>query len=128
MTSDTSAPAAKKALGKKDRTASGTWSAVRLGPDKNPANGEIIASATVTGSTATAPAEIEALWKPGEVAICWNATPKPKHQMTEAGKASLRRKALRRRLESKHPLLADLLEQQEHEARPEYFAGKPYEG
>lgn len=49
---------------------------------------------------------------------------KPARRLTQTGLASMRSKRLRRQLDRKHPLLADLLEETEHRASPDYFAGK----
>lgn len=99
----------------------GTYYAVRLGPDKNPSRGEVIHVSP--GSGHGIPDDIMALWKPGEVAVVWGYD-KPLRQLSEAGLASVRQKRLRRRLDARVPLLAEVIEEQEHAAKPDFFAGK----
>lgn len=96
------------------RQGPGTWFAVRLGADKNPANGEIIAQSANRD-------EIQPLWRAGEIAICWSADPKPTRKLSSAGLASARRKRLRARLAKQAPLFAEQLEAQAIAAEPTRF-------
>jgi hypothetical protein len=101
---------------------SGTYYAVRLGADKNPAKGEVIASGPgdlVHGI----PPEVAALWRPGEVAICWASEERIRH-LSEKSLAQLRRTRLHNRLQRQVPLFAGELEERELSARPDFFAGK----
>jgi hypothetical protein len=50
----------------------------------------------------------------------------PHTKWSEEAKGRVRRRNLRKRLEAKVPLFADLLFKEQLEARPDYFAGKPY--
>jgi len=97
----------------------GTYSAIRLGPDKRPSNGTTIATAQSTGGGC--PPEIDALWVPGEVVIAWNAPDIPRKRLSPASLGSVRRKRLMRRLEKKHPLFAAQLFEAETTARKSHF-------
>ena len=76
--------------------------------------GEILAEGTE--------AEVSPFWKAGEVAICWTYDEGPRRQLSKEGLASVRQKRLRRRLERKHPLLADVLFEEALARKPEFFA------
>ena len=54
----------------------------------------------------------------------WQAILPPPRRLPPATKGRLRRRSLRRRLEIKVPLLADLIEQAELIRRPGYFRGE----
>lgn len=95
----------------------GLYKAIRLGADKRPSNGEVIASSTNE-------ADVLPYWQPGLVVIGWQADEAPPKRLSRASLASVRRKRLRRRLEKKHPLLADMLEAEELAARPAFYAGE----
>lgn len=95
----------------------GTWSAVELGPDKRPSNGTVIA----TGPTQESVAH---LWQPGKVAICWSYDAPPPRRLSAAQLGNVRRKRLRRRLQTKHPLLWKQLYDAELNARPDYYDPK----
>jgi len=95
----------------------GLYSAIRLGPDMKPCNGEVLA-------TSPNEADVIHLWEPGRVVIGWSAQEAPTRRLSQASLASVRRKRLRRRLDRKHPLLADLLEAEELAARPAFYAGE----
>jgi len=77
--------------------------------------GEILAEGTEE--------EVSPFWKPGEVAICWTYDQDPPRQLSKEGLASVRQKRLRRKLERKHPLLADVLFEEALKRKPEFFAG-----
>lgn len=94
----------------------GTYQAVALGDDRRPCNGTVIASGPTMES-------LMHLWKPGSVVIAWQADHEPVRRLPPASLAAVRRKRLRRRLETKHPLFADLFEQAELAARPAFYAG-----
>lgn len=98
-----------------------TYYAIRSGPDKNPAHGEIIARAEAHGSLV--PPEIAALWVPGEVAIGW-VDDKPIRHLPEESLARLRHTRLRTKLQREMPLFAEEFEQRERARRPEFYAGK----
>jgi hypothetical protein len=100
----------------------GTYYAVRLAADKNPARGTVIAEAPATGHGI--PESILALWKPAEICVVWSRPLEPPRQLPEESLARVRQKRLRRRLEKDVPLFADELKQKEHAKRPEFFAGK----
>jgi len=78
--------------------------------------GEILAQGTAE--------EVDPFWIAGEVAIVWTYDAPPPRQLSTQSLASVRRKRLRRRLDRKHPLLADLIYEQELAARPGFFAGE----
>jgi hypothetical protein len=103
-------------------TIRGIYYAVRLGPDKNPAKGTVLHQVPSDGRGGIPP-EILDLWRPGEVAVVWGSTQELR-QLPEATLAKVRRTRLRRKLQRKLPLLADVLEQRELARRPEFFAGK----
>lgn len=92
----------------------GTYSAVRLGADLRPANGETLA-------TAATAAELAHLWQPGRVVICWSYEAPPPRRLSPESLGRVRRKRLWRRLASKHPLLAAELYEAELAARPQHF-------
>lgn len=94
----------------------GEWTAVRLPQSKRPSEGTVIARGDH-------PQDVEHLWEPGVVAICWTEAPSPVRRLSQDGLARVRRARLRRRLEKKCPLFADQLFDQELAARPDYFAG-----
>lgn len=94
----------------------GTWSAVQLGPDMRPSSGTVLASSADR-------ADVEHLWQPGRVALCWSYASKPPRRLPQQTVARLRRRRLRRRLERTAPLFADELFEAELAARPRYYAG-----
>lgn len=95
----------------------GTYSAVRLGADMRPTNGQTIA-------TAPTAEELLHLWQPGRVVICWTYDAPEPRRLSQTSLASVRRKRLRRRLDAKHPLLADQLYEAELARRPGHFNGE----
>lgn len=101
---------------------SGVYQAIRLGADKRPSTGTVIAAAPDTGGGI--PPAILALWVPGQVAIAWTAEHRPIRRLTADSLAQLRRKRLRRQLDRKHPLIAAQLYEQELAARPAFYAGE----
>ncbi|MGE4048619.1 MAG: hypothetical protein AB7F35_27435 [Acetobacteraceae bacterium] len=101
---------------------SGFYSAVRLGPDKTPAKGEVLLEMPAT--TAGIPPEIRVLWVPGEVAICWRGNHKAMRPLSETGLASVRQKRLARRLEKDVPLFANEFTRRELGRRLTFYAGK----
>jgi len=100
----------------------GVYTAIQLGPDKNPSNGKVIASAPRLPN-GQCPPEIAALWKAGEVAIGWSCDA-PLKQLSPESLGKLRRTRLRNKLKSKFPLIADELFAREIALRPDFFAGK----
>lgn len=90
------------------------YQAVRLGPDKRPVNGTVLAEARTAD-------ELDHLWKPGEVVICWTYDAPPPRKLSAASLGSVRRKRLWRRLRTKHPLLAPELYTDELKARPDHY-------
>lgn len=95
---------------------SGTYQAVKLGPDNRPSNGTVLAQADTAD-------ELMHLWQPGKVVIAWSYdAPEPRRLSREA-LASVRRKRLQRRLERKFPLLASDLYAAEIAARPAFYDG-----
>jgi len=95
----------------------GTWTAVKLGDDKRPGNGTVVAS----GPTQ---ADVDPYWKAGEIVICWHGEyPEPK-RLSAAQLGNVRRQRLRRRLTNKHPLLWKQLYDAELTARPDYYDPK----
>lgn len=71
------------------------------------------------------PQEVMDLWTPGcGYAVTWElVTQQPIRRWTAEAKAVARRRNLRKRLEKKVPLFADIFEQMELARRPSYFAG-----
>ncbi len=71
------------------------------------------------------PQELYDLWTPGTgYCVGWElVTQRPIRRWTAEAKANARRRNLRRRLEKKVPLFADMFEQMELAKRPSYFAG-----
>ena len=69
------------------------------------------------------PSDVLEKWVPGEWSIYWSAICEPLRSMSREGKAAIRRKNLRRRMEKKYPLFAEKFIQEEMEARPKYFDG-----
>lgn len=96
---------------------SGTYHAIRLGPDMRPSNGTVIASGQ-------AKADVLPYWQAGRVVIGWKADHAPMRRLSQASLASVRRKRLRRKLERKHPLLAEQLFADEIAARQAFYAGE----
>ena len=78
--------------------------------------GEVLARGTA--------ADVDPFWIAGKVAIVWTYDAPPPRQLSTQSLASVRQKRLRRRLEKKAPLFADVLFQQELAARPAFFAGE----
>jgi len=103
----------------------GIYQAIRLGADKRPSNGTVIAQAP--SENGRCPAHIDALWKPGEVIIAWTYDAPPRRQLSRESLATVRLKRLRRRLERKAPLFADQLEAEEIARRPAFYAGERME-
>lgn len=97
--------------------AHGIYQAIRLGPDKQPSKGTVIA----TGPTMES---LMHLWKPSEVCIGWQAEHAAPRRLKPESLAAVRKKRLRRQLDAKLPLLADQIEEQEIAARPAFYAGE----
>lgn len=93
---------------------SGIYSAVRLGADLRPTNGQTLATAETAD-------ELMHLWEPGRVVICWSYTEPPPRRLSPESLGRVRRKRLWRRLRSKHPLLAAQLYEAELAARPDHY-------
>ncbi|WP_205315989.1 theronine dehydrogenase [Ochrobactrum sp. 3-3] len=72
------------------------------------------------------PPEIMALWRPGQgYAICFDfLSSKPVRRWSKEAKASVRRRNLRRRLERRFPLFAQMFAEAELAKRPAYFDGE----
>lgn len=100
---------------------SGTYYAVRLGPDRNPARGTVIAEAAADGCDV--PPSIRALWQPGQVAIVWNSD-EALRQLAPETLAKRRLTRMRNKLARTAPLFADQLEARELAERPDFYAGK----
>lgn len=95
----------------------GQWTAVKLGSDKRPSSGTVIAR----GDTE---ADVLPFWVAGEVAICWSyAAPEPR-RLSAAQLGNVRRKRLRRRLDKQAPLFAAQLYAEELRNRPDYYDPK----
>ena len=92
------------------------YSAVRLGADKNPSRGTVIATGTKE--------EIDPLWIAGEVAICWNSNPAPIKRISQESLAKRRRTRTKNRLAKKFPLFADELFERELASKPAHFNGE----
>ncbi len=71
------------------------------------------------------PPEVLELWVPGAgYSIGWElVTQQPIRRWSTEAKAKARRRNLRKRLDKKVPLFADMFEQEELARRPDYFAG-----
>lgn len=71
------------------------------------------------------PPEIEALKVPGDgYALCWElVTQRPIKRWSPEAKAKARRRNLRKRMEARYPLFAEIWIAQELERRPRYYAG-----
>jgi len=99
------------------QTTNARYQAIQLGADKRPSNGTVIAE----GPTAES---VDHLWQAGHVIIAWTYDAPEPRRLSKASLASVRRKRLMRRLERKHPLLADLLFAETIAARPAFYAGE----
>lgn len=88
--------------------------------------GERVLIAVDVPAGSPVPADVMALWKPGAgYAVCWNSlTVKPIRRWSAEAKGAARKRNLRRRLEKKMPLFADMLAEEEIARRPAYFAGE----
>jgi len=95
----------------------GTYKAIRLGPDLRPTGGQVLAEADDAEA-------LMHLWEPGRVIIAWSMPEREPRRLSAASLASVRRKRLRRKLDRKHPLLADQLEAEELARRPAFYAGQ----
>lgn len=100
---------------------SGVYYAVQLGADKNPARGVILAEAP--GDGIVIPPSIKALWRPGEVSICWRID-QPMRTLSPESLAKMRRTRLHNRLQRDVPMFADQIEERELAKRPDFFSGK----
>lgn len=91
-----------------------------------PCPGERVLIALDVPAGSPVPPEVMALWKPGAgYAVCWNTlTVKPIRRWSAEAKGAARKRNLRRRLEKKMPLFADMLAEEEIARRPGYFAGE----
>jgi len=96
------------------------YQAIRLGADKKPSNGTVIASMPVLPGGGCPP-EIDALWVPGQVCIAWVPYIPPVKRLAPASLGSRRRKLLKKKLERQHPLLASVLYEQALAAEPDRF-------
>lgn len=79
-------------------------------------------------STANVPEEIRAAWRPGNgyaIRIYPANEPAPR-RISQAGRASIRRKRLEARTRRKLPLFYDQVVAEALAARPDYFAGADY--
>ena len=92
------------------------YSAVQLGADKNPSRGTVLATGTRE--------EMDQLWIPGEVVICWNSNPAPIKRISKESLAKRRKTRTKNRLEKKFPLFADELFERELADRPSHFEGE----
>jgi hypothetical protein len=98
-------------------------------PSREPPGPRVL-KAMLVPRGAPCPEEIMALWTPGGgYSIGWElVTQKPIRRWSAEAKAKARRRNLRRRLEKKVPLFADMFEQAELDSRPNYFAGDDLHG
>ncbi len=95
----------------------GVYKVVLLGNDHKPIMGAVVAESTVE-------ADVLPHWEAGRTVLTWTPDTAPVRRLSKTGLASVRQKRLRRRLEKKHPLLADVLFEQETTTRPKYFNGE----
>lgn len=95
----------------------GQWTAVELGRDMRPTNGTVIAQGDTQES-------VLPYWQPGRVVICWSYDAPEPRRLSAAQLGNVRRQRLRRRLQSKHPLLWKQLYEAELTARPDHFDPK----
>lgn len=98
-----------------------TYQLVQVCPTRPiPNRGEVVAHGTKE--------EIEGLWDalgdPWHFKVVWQMPFVETKRWPEASKGSFRRKQLKRRLERKHPLLADVLYQEQVLADRDYYEGK----
>ena len=70
------------------------------------------------------PPEIEEKKVLGKWCVTWSAVMAPPRQLSEDTLKSVRRKRLKRRVESKYPLFADQFIQEEMEKKAEFYDGK----
>lgn len=91
-----------------------------------PCPGPTVLAEMIVPRGARCPSEIEALWRPGEgYAICWElVSQKPPRRWSAEAKARARRRNLRRRLERRYPLFAEMFIAEELARRPSYFGGQ----
>lgn len=99
------------------------YTAVRLGPDRNPSRGTPIASAPATDE-GKVPQEIADLWKAGEIAICVSMPQKPTRKLAQQSLAEVRKKRLQRRLRKAAPLFAEQLEKEEIAKNADFYKGR----
>lgn len=91
------------------------YSAIKLGADKNPSRGTIIATGTKE--------EMDRLWVAGEIAICWNSNCAPIKKLSQDSLARRRKTRTRNKLQKKFPLFAEELFERELKEKPDHYAG-----
>lgn len=103
-----------------------TYQLIQCGSNHKPNEGVVVASYETHE-------EFEADWPDELIAgtrlkCCWVSSEAPESikQWSETAKGSARRKRLRRRLEDKHPLLANVLYKEQVLADREYFEGRTH--
>lgn len=94
-------------------------------PHRDPPGPRVLASMLVQRG-APCPAEVMAQWVAGAgYVICWElVTQKPIRRWSKAAKGRVRRTNLRRRLERKFPLLAEIFIAEALASRPGYYDGE----
>lgn len=102
------------------------WSLTWRNPFTTPPGPRVLASAIVQAGT-PCPPEVADKWVAGAgYAISWELVEqRPIRRWSLEAKARVRQRRLRRRMERKFPLLANLFINEELAARPEYYAGAP---
>ena len=104
----------------------GKWRyALRWSLPHLPCPGEMVIISRDVSAGEKCPAEIEALWKPGQgyaISIDFLDT-QPIRRWSPEARARVRRLNLRRRLDKKMPLFAEMFADAEMARRPEYFDG-----
>lgn len=101
------------------------WSLAWRNPSKPPPGPRVLKAMLVPRGT-PCPPEIMELWVPGAgYSIGWElVTQQPIRRWSPEAKGKARRRNLRKRLEKKVPLFADMFEQDELARRPSYYAGE----
>jgi hypothetical protein len=105
----------------------GRWRySLRWGNPHTRPPGDLVLAAAVVTAGADCPPEVSGGWVPGGgYAITVDfLDAKPMRRWSQEAKAAARRRNLRRRLENRVPLFADIFAATEIAQRPGYFAGE----
>ena len=105
----------------------GRWRySLRWGNPHTSPPGDLVLTAAEVAAGAPCPPDVSARWMPGGgYAICIDfLDAKPIRRWRPEAKAAARRRNLRRRLEMRVPLFADIFAAAEIARRPGYFAGE----